>query len=134
MRHVRADYNQLDHGELGEKIGADEPVFLLRASDISAATAVRAWAMKHRQVAEEMFGNDPRALTRANQVAAGAEQHAAFMEAWPNRKLASVPFGTLESDDIPDHYARRLEPSDVDYHLQQDEEGEKKSEGKTPED
>lgn len=99
MRHARADYNQLDHGELGKKIGADEPVFLLRAKDVSAASAVRVWAMKHRQMAEEMFGNDPDALTRANQVAASAERHATLMEAWPDRKLASVPIGALELDD-----------------------------------
>jgi hypothetical protein len=42
MKHARADYNRIQDPD--GKIGADEPVFLLRAQDKSAPEAVRFWA------------------------------------------------------------------------------------------
>lgn len=42
MIHGRADYNRIQDPE--GKIGADEPVFLLRASDRFAPAVVRMWA------------------------------------------------------------------------------------------
>lgn len=42
MLHAREDYNRIQDPE--GKIGADEPVFLLRAQDISAPSTLRYWA------------------------------------------------------------------------------------------
>ena len=42
MRHLRSDYDQIQ--DPSGKIGADEPVFLLRAKDVCAPGAVEAWA------------------------------------------------------------------------------------------
>lgn len=42
MKHARSDYDRIQDPE--NKIGKDEPVFLIRASDIAAPQAVEAWA------------------------------------------------------------------------------------------
>lgn len=80
MMHARSDYQRIQDPE--EKIAADEPVFLLRGSDVSAPVAVRAWADAH-----EAAGGDP-------VIANAARAQALAMEAWPNRKVADVPAGT----------------------------------------
>lgn len=48
MRHARPDYNRIQDPE--SKIPADEPVFLLRAQDVTAPEVVRFWAERARQV------------------------------------------------------------------------------------
>lgn len=42
MLHAREDYNRIQDPE--NKIDADEPVFLLRAQDLSAPSTLRYWA------------------------------------------------------------------------------------------
>ena len=42
MIHARGDYNRIQDPK--NKIGEDEPVFLLRAQDKTAAKVVRYWA------------------------------------------------------------------------------------------
>lgn len=42
MKHARLDYNRIQDPE--NKIGEDEPVFLLRAKDMFAPQTVSAWA------------------------------------------------------------------------------------------
>lgn len=42
MKHARVDYDRIQ--DPAGLIGEDEPVFLLRAKDVVAAKAVRAWA------------------------------------------------------------------------------------------
>jgi len=42
MIHARDDYNRIQDPE--NKIGQDEPVFLIRAKDAVSPAAVRAWA------------------------------------------------------------------------------------------
>jgi hypothetical protein len=54
----------------------DEPVFLLRAQDVSAAQAVRFWATRNAT-----RGGDA-------SLSQDAEVHAARMEGWPIHKLA----------------------------------------------
>ena len=44
MKHARADYNRIQDPE--GKIPQDEPVFLIRAQDITAPDVVRYWAQK----------------------------------------------------------------------------------------
>jgi len=42
MKHARSDYNRIQDPK--NKIGKDEPVFLIRAQDSVAPFAIRAWA------------------------------------------------------------------------------------------
>ena len=58
MRHARADYNRIQDPE--NLIGEDEPVFLMRAHDLAAPDAVRAWA----EIAAEV-GSQPEVVERA---------------------------------------------------------------------
>ncbi len=44
MIHARTDYDRIQDPE--NKIGEDEPVFLLRAKDVLAPEIVYAWAMR----------------------------------------------------------------------------------------
>lgn len=60
-------------------IAADEPVFLLRASDKCAAFAVRYWATR-----AELAGAGP-------DVVKSARAHAAKMEDWPIKRVPDLP-------------------------------------------
>lgn len=73
-----------------DSIPADEPRFLLRAQDVAAPRAVRAWA----EFAHEA-GTPPATLEMAL-------QQADAMEAWPTKKVASV-------DDLPEPRRLQLE-------------------------
>ena len=101
MRHLRSDYDVVqdvsalslgDLRRLEEKrptsIGVDEPVFLLRGKDPSAATAVRAWAND-----VEDRGGDKLLVARvrawAAEMAAWHAHHAA------DRVVADAPDGVL---------------------------------------
>lgn len=44
MKHARKDYDRIQDPE--NKIPEDEPVFLIRAQDVTAPEVVRYWAMK----------------------------------------------------------------------------------------
>lgn len=68
MLHAREDYNRIQDPE--EKIGVDEPVFLLRAKDVSAPATLRFWAEENKR-----NGGDP-VLT------ALAHVHANTMAVW----------------------------------------------------
>ena len=46
MLHAREDYNRFQDPD--NKIPADEPVFLLRAQDITAPATLRFWAFQQR--------------------------------------------------------------------------------------
>ena len=76
MKHARRDYNRIQ--DPAGKIPVDEPVFLLRAQDVTAAAIVREWADLN-----ERLGGDPQAIRMAR-------NHAALMQAWDGRKLADV--------------------------------------------
>ena len=76
MKHARPDYDRIQ--DPAGKIPADEPVFLLRAQDVTAAAIVREWADLN-----ERLGGDPDAIRMAR-------NHAALMQAWDGRKLADV--------------------------------------------
>ena len=69
MLHAREDYNQ---GKMDE-IPEDEPVFLLRAQDQTAAMTVRCWASLQ---------------SKENPLTAMALKHADLMDAWPVKKKA----------------------------------------------
>ncbi len=73
MKHARDDYARIQ--DPSGKIPEDEPVFLLRAQDISAASTVRFWASLQPE------GSPLRQL---------AEEHAAKMEEWAVKKTADL--------------------------------------------
>ncbi len=68
MLHARSDYNRIQDPE--NKIGEDEPVFLLRATDISAPDTLRFWAEENKR-----NGGDPK-------LTALARVHANTMAMW----------------------------------------------------
>lgn len=76
MIHARDDYNRIQDPE--NKIGDDEPVFLIRAQDIVSGEAVRAWAKLN-----DFYGGSQEAskLARA---------HADKMDAWPKKKKCDL--------------------------------------------
>lgn len=71
MKHAREDYN--DGSKLAE-IPEDEPVFLLRAQDKTAAATVRVWA----------------SLQPEGDLKAMALDHADLMDKWPVKKVADL--------------------------------------------
>ena len=77
MIHAREDYNRIQDPE--NKIPEDEPVFLLRAQDQTAAQIVRIWAFAQRK--------NPQADLK---LIKKAELHANRMEQWHNRKWADL--------------------------------------------
>ncbi len=73
MIHAREDYNK---GKMDE-IPEDEPVFLLRAQDATAAKVVRFWAsLQPIEESEELIRS--------------ALEHADLMDAWPVKKIADL--------------------------------------------
>lgn len=98
MKHARADYNRIQDPAVNDPsllapgtnaIADDEPVFILRARDISAPAAVKQWAFIHQR-----NGGD-----RAD--ATLAVEHARAMEEWADAnggaKVADLPYEKSES-------------------------------------
>jgi hypothetical protein len=77
MKHARKDYNRIQ--DPANLIPADEPVFLLRAQDRTAAKVVRFWAWYNSLDAD----SDKNAIKLA-------ESHADLMDKWPVKKAADV--------------------------------------------
>jgi hypothetical protein len=73
MLHARKDYMRIQ--DPAGLIPEDEPVFLLRAQDISAAGTVLDWAARQPQ-------------GKARELAI---KHAVLMSQWPVKKTADVP-------------------------------------------
>ena len=78
MRHARSDYDRIQDPD--GIIGADEPVFLLRAKDASAPDTIRHWA---KLVYNRGRGNPE--MSRA------AMEHADRMEAWQREHGCKTP-------------------------------------------
>jgi hypothetical protein len=73
MLHARKDYMRIQ--DPAGLIPEDEPVFLLRAQDRTAAVAVQVWAaMQPEGPAKDL-----------------ALKHVKLMEQWPVKKTADVP-------------------------------------------
>jgi hypothetical protein len=91
MIHNRNDY-QTRIQDSENKIPADEPVFLLRAQDETAAAVVRYWIKLNRKavnIAAKASG-DGSALQARKKAIALAEAHAYRMDDWPKKKPADV--------------------------------------------
>jgi len=80
MKHARSDYDLIQDGRSKGAIPKDEPVFLLRAKDQTAADIVRQWI--HAQTF------NPNADSKMILM---AERHATLMEQWPEKKWADLP-------------------------------------------
>jgi len=77
MRHAREDYNRIQDPE--GKIPSNEPVFLLRAQDITAPLVVEFWADR-----AEKAGALPN-------IVAAARRQAFDMKTWQHLHPAKVP-------------------------------------------
>ncbi len=82
VKHARPDYDRIQD-PLG-LIPADEPVFLLRAQDRTAADTVSDWVLRNRELPD----HDPFAIN-------AAIQHIPLMQAWPCKKTADVSWETV---------------------------------------
>lgn len=83
MKHLRPDYEPIQDPRKGG-IAKDEPVFLLRAQDPSAAAAVWAWAQDF-----EYRGGDPAIVERVRSWA--REMVDWSMSHGDGRRIATVP-------------------------------------------
>lgn len=82
MIHARNDYNRIQDPE--NLIGEDEPVFLLRAKDLTAPAIVRQWAAAQRMNPK----TDGRIIKKA-------ENWANVMETWQLLNATKVKFADL---------------------------------------
>lgn len=86
MKHARSDYDQIQ--DPSGKIPAEEPVFLLRASDMLAPNVVMHWALQAKA-----NGCDP-------EIVAAAENQARAMLEWQQshgRKRPDMPKGAKKN-------------------------------------
>lgn len=83
MAMSRKTREQMEAGRA--KVGADEPFFVLRASDKTAPAHVRAWA-KQFMAHHVKAGTSGYELAKAIEKHTGALEIADAMEAWPDRK------------------------------------------------
>lgn len=91
MIHARNDYQRIQDPET--KIPQDEPVFLLRAQDITSGPTLRHWIKlnkaalkadkKAKAISEEEAARRQKAIVLA-------EAHAYRMEEWQPKKAADV--------------------------------------------
>lgn len=77
MKHASPDYDRIQ--DPAGKIPEDEPVFLLRAQDRTAAATLRFWIEQNRALPD----GDAQALHLA-------ETHLTRMETWPVKKTADA--------------------------------------------
>ncbi|GAF83150.1 unnamed protein product [marine sediment metagenome] len=77
MKHMDDKFNRIQDPDA--KIPNDEPVFLLRAQDVTAATAVRIWA--DLQLLENPT---PAGFVKCDK----AREWAKEMDLWPKKKIA----------------------------------------------
>jgi hypothetical protein len=92
MKHARPDYDRIQ--DPAGKIPLDEPVFLLRAQDSTAAETVRCWASLQ-----------PPGILRARAVA-----HAEAMDRWQTKKTADITTKQLNERHIVERDADLFKP------------------------
>lgn len=88
MIHARNDYKRIQDPE--NKIPADEPVFLLRAQDQTAADVVRYWIKLNRRLLLDSENLTTEEKASRKKALVLAEAHVYRMEEWPVKKPADV--------------------------------------------
>lgn len=88
MIHARNDYQRIQ--DPNNTIPADEPVFLLRAQDQTAAETVRHWVKLNKKLLKETKDLTPDQIKGRKKAIALAEAHAFRMDDWPKKKAADV--------------------------------------------
>lgn len=88
MIHARNDYQRIQDPE--HKFPADEPVFLLRGQDQTAAEVVRYWVRLNKKLLKEAKDLAPDQIKGRKKAIALAEAHAFRMDDWPKKKAADV--------------------------------------------
>ncbi len=77
MKHARKDYDRIQDPE--NKIPEDEPVFLIRAQDVTAPEVVKYWAAKAKWSGA------------AQDIVHAAEAHAGRMVEWQREHGMKIP-------------------------------------------
>ena len=95
MLFGRADYNAMGIEGLNEKIPDDEPVFLIRASDMCAVQTVNAWACLHLGTVRALHPLDKELVEEATELVRNARTWAKVMEEWSVTKIADAPTGSI---------------------------------------
>lgn len=88
MIHARNDYQRIQ--DPANKIPADEPVFLLRAQDKTAAEVVRYWVRLNKRLLADDRKKGEVDLAGRKKAIALAEAHAFRMDDWEKKKAADV--------------------------------------------
>lgn len=88
MLHARGDYARIQ--DPSNKIPNDEPVFLLRAQDKTAAEVVRHWVRLNKRLLIEDRKAGVVDLAGRKKAIALAEAHAFRMDDWEKKKAADV--------------------------------------------
>lgn len=94
MIHARNDYQERIQ-DSANKIPADEPVFLLRAQDITSPSVIREWVRLNKKLLKEDVAKkgatmSKEELHKRKRAIALAEAHAFRMDDWPKKKAADV--------------------------------------------
>lgn len=121
MKHAREDYNRIQDPAVGDPslltpgataIGEDEPVFLLRAKDVTAPEAVRDWARRLQQATR---GTDR--WQEAQRMFLAAMEHARRMEDWQLEHGSKVPDMPAEGEirDFPKPVYKLTTPEGDEY-------------------
>ena len=91
MRHARTDYNGRivdTEPDDAKRIGEDEPVFLLRGTDLAAPTAIRQWAQTARKLGADDF------------IVETARRWASHMQDWQTARQQET--GKIHVPDMPE--------------------------------
>lgn len=88
MLHALGDYTRIQ--DPANKIPAEEPVFLLRAQDKTAAEVVRYWVRLNKRLLVEDRKKGVVDLSGRKKAIALAEAHAFRMDDWEKKKAADV--------------------------------------------
>lgn len=87
MLHSEQKYQSRIQDSEG-KIPVEEPVFLLRAQDVTAADTVRFWVKQQRKLLKNAKNLSPEAKAARRRKIELAAAHAHRMDDWPHKKTA----------------------------------------------
>ena len=86
MIHSEQKFQRIQDPE--NKIPAEEPVFLLRAQDVTAAETLRFWVRQNRKLLKNAKDLPPEEKAARKRKLDLATAHAHRMDDWPKKKVA----------------------------------------------